>query len=392
MPMLTCTNWSTVTKHAPPPLNMYLYFIISGSTDALIDNIDEYNRSFTPTLSSLTDSVVTSYSDSFDANTSDSDMLTATPLHDNQDQLTVPTQYVDQITVIPQRPDHELTTVITADYQTETTDTVKDSTSTTSSILPENVTSPLLTPATDEGLSTDLQNSTSNPPPYITREEQEDDSTTTDVISQISDHTHTSTLSISRLTTTQDMMSHISDISRVNTVVQAYNTMSTVQVNSDTVTANNGSDTTDHMTEATASVNTLQDYHTEHGNSEGETTTIQNLDGTSIDLNRNNSLSVVSSSKMTTESGMDMTQHDNLSKNTSQHTAPPDAVPITSEFSTYARIVSHVTTSAMFNSITDDNDVTIYPVRMTSDPEKGGAITEEGGASSVMVICKLLAR
>ena len=373
------------------PLNMYLYFIISGSTDALIDNIDEYNRSFTPTLSSLADSVVTSYPDSFDANTSDSDMLTATPLHDNQDQLTVPTQYVDNVTVIPQRPDHELTTVITADYQTDTTDTVKDSTSTTSSILPENVTSPLLTPATDEGLSTDLQNSTSNPLISITREEQEDDSTTTDVISQISEYTHTSTLSTSRLTTTQDMMSHISDIPIVNTGIQSYNTVSTLQVVSDTVTANNGSDTTDHMTEGTASVDTLQDYHTKHGNYAGETTTINNLDGTSIDLRRNNSLSVVSSSNVTTESWMDMTQKDVLSKNTSRHTAPPDAVPITSEFSTYARIDSHVTTSAMLNSITDDNDVTTDPV-LTSDPEKGGAITKEGGASSVMVICKLLAR
>ena len=369
------------------PLNMDLYFIISGSTDALIDNIDEYNRSFTPTLSSLADSVVTSYPDSFDANTSDSDMLTATPLHDNQDQLTVPTQYVDQVTVIPQRPDHELT-VITADYQTYTTDTVND----TTSIPPENVTSLLLTPATAEGLSTDLQNSTSTPPLYITREEQEADSTKTDVISQISKYTHTSTLSTSRPTTTQDMMSHISDISRVNTGIQSYNTMSTLQVNSDTVTANNGSDTTDHMTEATASVDTLQDYHTKHGNYAGKTTTIQNLDGTSIDLNRNNSLSVVSSSNVTTESGTDMmTQQDNLSKNTSQHTAPPDTVPITSEFSTYARIVSHVTTSAIFNSITDDNDVTTDPV-LTSDPEKGGAINEEGGASNVMVICKLLAR
>ena len=46
----------------------------------------------------------------------------------------------------------------------------------------------------------------------------------------------------------------------------------------------------------------------------------------------------------------------------------------------------------MVNSITDDNDVTTDPVRMTSDLEKGGAITKEGGASSVKEICKLLAR
>ena len=110
-------------------------------------------------------------------------------------------------------------------------------------------------------------------------------------------------------------MSHISYISRVNTGIQSYNTVSTLQVISDMVTANNGSNTTDHMTEATASVDTPQDYHTKHGNYAGETTTINNLDGTSIDLHRNNSLSVVSSSNVTTESWMDMTQKDNISKN-----------------------------------------------------------------------------
>ena len=370
-----------------PKLFLHLYKFLIGSTDVVNDEIDVYNRSFTPTLSSSVDPInLSSFTDPNDGKQTDFDMLTVTTQY--VDKVTVTPPYVDQVTPATQYTDHDVA-VTSADSPPQTAISVNEETTTSVTIQAENLSSQLSTSANEE-FAGDIQLSTPHQP--ITREELLANSTTTDVISQISEYTHTSTLSTSRLTTTQDMMSHISDISRVNTGIQSYNTVSTLQVNSDTVTANNGSDTTDHMTEGTASDDTLQDYHTKHGNYAGETTTIQNLDGTSIDLNRNNSLSVVSISNVTTESWMDMTQQDNYSKNTSQHTAPPDAVPITSEFSTFARIVSHVTSSAMLNAITDDNDVTPDPFRMTSDPEKGGAITEEGGASSVMESCKLLAR
>ena len=370
-----------------PKLFLQIYKFFIGSTDVFNDEIDVYNRSFTPTLSSSVDPInLSSFTDPTDGKQSDFDMLTVTTQY--VDNVTVTPQYVNQVTHNTQYTDHDVA-VTSTDSPPQTAISVNEETTTSVTIQAENLSSQLSTSANEE-FAGSIQLSTPHQP--ITREELLANSTTTDVISQISEYTHTSTLSTSRLTTTQDMMSHISEINRVNTDIQSYNTVSTLQVNSDTVTANNGTDTTDHMTEGTASVDTLQDYHTKRGNYKGETTTLQTLDGSVIDLNRNNSLSVVSVSNVTTESWMDMTQQDNYSKNTSQHSAPPDAVPITSEFSTYAGIVSHVTTSAMFNSITDYYDITTDPVQMTSDPEKGGAITDEGGASGVMEICKLLPR